>query len=90
MKLLLVILFVAVLVGVIAHARRRGSVHGGYRRRFENRYGHDASGDSGIPTTVFMTGFGSADSHQAAHGHSHDCGTHAAHSDGGSGCGDGN
>ena len=94
MNLLLVILFLAVLVGVIVLAIRRGSDDGGYRRRFENRYRRDASGDDRVeapaflPVAIMPIGPDSGSNH--SHAHTVDCGAHAAHVDGGAaGCGHG-
>jgi hypothetical protein len=90
MKLMLAILFLAALVVAIALAVRRGSPDTGYRRRFENRYRRDTSGDTGTPVPMFVAGLGDSGTHYPAHGHSHDCGAHVGHSDGGAAsCGDG-
>jgi hypothetical protein len=95
MKLVLIILFLAALVGVIVLAKRRGSGDGVYRRRFENRYRHDTSADGAgetplfLPTIVMPIG-SDAGSHAGSQGHAVDCGAHVAHTDGGAaGCGHG-
>lgn len=98
MKLLFGILFLAALVGLIAglvaFLKRRGSGEIGYRRRFESRYRHGSSPDTGASDPVFMpvlfmSGSGDPGAHHHAQGHSIDCGAHA-HVDGGAtGCGDG-
>jgi len=88
MKLLLAILFLVVLVGVIVFVLRRRPADTGYRRRFENRYRRDPSGDAAASAPmfipgVFTTGSEVSGSHHHALGQPVDCGVHGGHTDGG-------